>query len=141
MFYIVCFSLFCSAIVVLFLWRVVVNYAEASWKRPDTGERVSGMGYDREDVFRPVELQQQESEPSFPKPAEGKIQPWMCLNLLDRDLNSMYIVLKPKTSKRNRRNNWNETKSLKPAKLITMIESYLQSASLSDILVNLECSG
>jgi len=46
------------------------NYLEASWKRPDTGERVSS--YDREDVFRPVESAQVESEPNFPKPAEGK---------------------------------------------------------------------
>ena len=45
------------------------NFLEASWKRPDTGERVSG--YDREDVFRPVESAQVESEPNFPKPAEG----------------------------------------------------------------------
>lgn len=46
------------------------NYSEASWKRPDTGERVSG--FDREDVFRPVESSQMESAPDFPKPAEGK---------------------------------------------------------------------
>ncbi|XP_078360375.1 tight junction protein ZO-1-like isoform X2 [Oculina patagonica] len=51
-------------------------FSEMSWKRPDTGERVSsGMGYDREEVFRPVESQQQESEPGFPKPAEVTYTP------------------------------------------------------------------
>jgi len=50
--------------------ELLFNYLEASWKRPDTGERVSG--YDREDVFRPVESAQVESEPNFPKPAEGR---------------------------------------------------------------------
>lgn len=50
--------------------ELLFNYSEASWKRPDTGECVSG--YDREDVFRPVESAQVESEPNFPKPAEGK---------------------------------------------------------------------
>ena len=50
--------------------ELLFNYSEASWKRPDTGERVSG--YERDDVFRPVESAQVESEPNFPKPAEGK---------------------------------------------------------------------
>ena len=45
-------------------------YLETSWKRPNTGERVTGFG-DREEPYRVVESSQQESEPDFPKPAEG----------------------------------------------------------------------
>lgn len=41
-----------------------------SWKRPDTGERVSGL-VGREEVFRATENSRLESEPEFPKPAEG----------------------------------------------------------------------
>ena len=62
------FCLFvCQCYTLLMKNRLI--FLEASWKRPDTGERVSG--YDREDVFRPVESAQVESEPNFPKPAEG----------------------------------------------------------------------
>lgn len=42
-----------------------------SWKRPDTGERVSGF-VDREEVFRATENSRLESEPDFAKPAEGR---------------------------------------------------------------------
>jgi len=45
------------------------DYSEASWKRPNTGERI-GYG-DREELFRATESSRQESEPDFPKPAEG----------------------------------------------------------------------
>lgn len=50
-------------------------FSGSSWKRPDTGERVSGIGYDKEEVFRAVESSQQESEPHFPKPAEVSYTP------------------------------------------------------------------
>ena len=47
------------------------DYSDMSWKRPDTGERVSGLA-DREEVFRATENSRLESEPEFPKPAEGR---------------------------------------------------------------------
>ena len=47
------------------------DYSDMSWKRPDTGERVSGL-VDREEVFRATENSRLESEPDFPKPAEGR---------------------------------------------------------------------
>lgn len=49
---------------------VVDYHLETSWKRPNTGERVSSF-VDREEPYRVVESSQQESEPDFPKPAEG----------------------------------------------------------------------
>ena len=50
---------------------MIACYSETSWKRPNTGERVSGF-VDREEMYRAVESSRQESEPDFPKPAEGK---------------------------------------------------------------------
>ncbi|CAH3013994.1 unnamed protein product [Porites evermanni] len=55
-------------------------FSDMSWKRPDTGERVSGLA-DREEVFRATENSRLESEPEFPKPAEvtyspGRLSSW-----------------------------------------------------------------
>lgn len=72
---------------------MIACYSETSWKRPNTGERVSGFG-DREEMYRAVESSRQESEPDFPKPAEGKSDsPWQsCHIFILLDFTFFYIL-------------------------------------------------